>query len=96
MRAVCQLLHGFRERKPLYIHDKVDDIPAGFAPETVVQLVLPVHGKGSGLLPVKGTKPPVIPSFFVQCHITGNDLNDVRSAPELVQPCGRITGSHFI
>jgi hypothetical protein len=64
----------------------MDHVASGFAAEAVIQLMLPVHGKGSGLLPVKGAKPPVIPSFFCQGNIAGDDLDNVRPASELVQP----------
>ena len=78
MGAFRQLGNSLTEIAAIHFHYKVKDITAGFATETVIQLVLPVHGKRRGFFAVERTEPPVFPAFFIQGHITGNDLNDVR------------------
>ena len=94
MGPFSKLLDGFIEGAVLHFHIEMEDVAAGFAAETIIELVFPVHGKGRGLLSVERTEAPVFPAFFVQRNIARHELDDVRPAAELVQPGGGETGGH--
>ena len=94
MSAVRKHFHSFMKTAAFNIHDKIDDISTGLAAETIIQLLFRVHGKGSCLFPVERTEPPVFPAGLFQTHIAGNDLHNIRTGPQLVQPVSRKAGCH--
>ena len=51
-----QELNSFRKTKALVFHNEGEDVAADLATETMIELLLGVHGEGGGLLIVKRTK----------------------------------------
>ena len=94
MRTFCEKFNRFLKAAPLNFHDEIDDISACFAAKTIIELMLRIHGKGSGLLPVERAQAPVFAAGFLQPHISGYDLNNIRTGTKLIQPSGGIARCH--
>ena len=88
MQLVGEKFHRLLEIQPLDIHDELDHAAAGLAAEAVIQLPLLINGEGSCLFPMEGAQSPVLVTVALERHIAGDNLNDVRAGPELVQPRG--------
>ena len=69
----------------------MDDAAARLAAEAVEQLLFRIHGERCGFLSMEGAEPPVFAPILFELDVLPNDLNDVRTRAELIQPRRRKT-----
>lgn len=85
------MLHRFGKRQMFNLHHKMDDAAARLAAEAVEQLLFRIHGERCGFLSMEGAEPPVFAPILFELDVLPNDLNDVRTRAELIQPRRRKT-----
>ena len=86
VKLIGQVPHRFGKAQPLHLHDEGNHRAPGLATETVIELLLGVHGEGSCLFAVKRAQSPILVPVPLQCYIAGYHLHDIRPGTKLVQP----------
>ena len=84
--AVGQQCQGFIEAQPLDLHDEFDDVPAGVAAETLVELVRLVDGEGRRLLGVERAQARIARprARLLQAHVLADHFHDVDGGFQLL------------
>ena len=89
MQLIRQKPHRLRKIQPFDFHDELNHTAAGLTAEAVIQLLFRIHGKGSGLFPMKRAQTPIAMSVLLQRDIAGYNLHNISPCPEFIQPRSR-------
>ena len=78
--AGSQLLHSLRERDHVGLHDEIDDVTAGLAPEAVVEAFGGSHvERWAALIVERAQTLQGTATGRFECHLVGNHLVDARA-----------------